>query len=124
MKIQLVNCLVGTKTRPEHDHYDLQVPRFGVDALPVTEVAILQALNGQASISMVSVQGEYEITRADEYERLLAKFRREHVALCYPGPTLPMPSTIADIELLPSQMDPSFKLDAAPAADPATLTAA
>lgn len=104
MKVQIVNCTVGIKVDPSHEHFAHQVPRYGIDALPVTEIAILQARHGDHCISDVSIQGEYETTKKDEYARLLTKYRPDDVALVYHAASAPFPSTIEDLEISREQM--------------------
>lgn len=104
MKIQTVNALIGSRQRPDHEDYKLQVYRCGIDAVPVTEIPIYQAMNGLESVTMVSAAGEYETSKQDEYDRLVRKFG-ENVALAYPSPGAPVPKTMEDLDLEPSQID-------------------
>lgn len=104
MKIQRVNCMVGIRIKPEDDTFRHQVFRQGIDAVPVTEIPLMQAMNGMDSISMVSVQDEYEISKMDEYARLQRLYKPEQMALCYPMASAPMPSEVKDLDLEPSQM--------------------
>lgn len=105
MKIQRVNCMVGIRIKPEDDTFRHSVFRQGIDAVPVTEIALMQAMNGMDSISMVSVQDEYEISKLDEYARLQRLYKPEQMALCYPMASAPMPSKMEDLDLGPEQID-------------------
>lgn len=98
MIIQKVNVLVGSRQAPEHQDYKLAVYKCGPDALPVTEVAILQAINGLESVTEVSPAGEYETTKEKEWQRLVRKYPRAY-HLCYPSAAVPMPKDISGLEL-------------------------
>lgn len=104
MKIQTVNALIGSRQKPEHEDYKLQVYRCGLDAVPVTEIPIYQAMNGLDSVTMVSPAGEYETGKQDEFDRLQAKFPKS-VHLAYPSAAAPMPKAIEDLDLTPDQID-------------------
>lgn len=104
MKIEKVNVLVGVKQRPEDERFPLEVYQCGQSALPVTEIPILQAVNGLGSVSMLSVAGDFETSKQDEWDRLVAKYP-EYYQLAYPSAAVPFPKTLAELDVEPGQID-------------------
>lgn len=109
MKIETVSCLVSSRQDPSHEHFGLAVHRTGPDAVPVSEIPILQAMHGFDAISMVKGFGAYETSRQEEWERLHRKYKREYVARVYPTMSSPMTTKIEDLHLERSQMDTRVK---------------
>ena len=106
MKIEKVNALVGSRQKPEDEHFALQVYRTGVDAVPVPEIAILQAMHGLDSVTDVSLAGEYETTKQNEFDRLVRAYPKSY-HLAYPSAAANMPKLMADLDLEPGQIDKS-----------------
>lgn len=101
MEIQVVNAMVGVRQSPSDETFKLQLYKSGLDALPITELPILQAINGMESISDVSVVDTIEVKKQDEFNRLVEKYGEDAVKLVYPSPAAPMPKTVHDVELVP-----------------------
>jgi len=104
MKIETVNCLVGSRQSPEDQEFKLAVYKCGIPALPVTEVALLQAVNGTDSISHVSLAGEIDVSKEGEWKRLAAKYPKV-IQFAYPSVAIPMPSRLDQLDLRPEQFD-------------------
>ncbi|MBP8216067.1 MAG: hypothetical protein KAX54_00290 [Thauera sp.] len=114
MQVQVVNAMVGVRQSPSDEMYKLQLFKSGPDALRVTELPVLQAVNGLESITEVSVVGTIEVNKAEEHERLIAKYGADAVKLVYPSPAAPMPKTVHDVELEPGAVLSAEDPDAIP----------
>lgn len=109
MEIQTVSCMVGIRTHPEEDTFTAEIYRTGVDAVPVTEIPVFQAMNGLESVTMVAPYGSYETTKKAELDRIRRKFKPDYVGVVYPSDGIPIPRTINDVQLEAHQMAPKAK---------------
>lgn len=103
MEIQRINCMVGFRQKPEDQDFKLMKFFGGKEAIPASEIPILQALNGLDCISEVSLEDSYETTKKDEWDRLHGKYRAEYIAMVYPSASVPLIKGLDGIELEPSQ---------------------
>lgn len=114
MEIQVVHAMVGVRQSPSDETFKLQLYKAGIDALSITELPILQAINGLESITEVSVVDTIEVNKQEEYDRLVAKYGSDAVKLVYPSPAAPMPKTVHDVELEPGAILSAEDPDAIP----------
>lgn len=115
MEIQKVHCMVKVREDESHDEFKLQIYKCGPDALPVTEIPLLIAMNGDGSVTLIEPVSVYEISKKDEYDRLKAKYKPEVMAMVYPSSAIPMPKTVEDLDLEAGEIL-SLLLPEAPAA--------
>lgn len=107
MEIERVQCLVRLNDQDGKPSLTTIV-KAGPDAVPVTEIPILRTINDigdglieeECAISMARVVGTYKTTKAEEFERLKAKYGNDIVNANYPQGRM-MPTTLADCELPP-----------------------
>lgn len=113
MLIETVNCMIAVRSTEGEQTPSTQVYRCGVNALPVTEVRLMQFQHGMDAVSLVSHAGEYEITAREERERLARAYRAELVSAVYPIGAMMLPRTSEDLDLEPDQFDRNVKTEAA-----------
>ena len=108
MQFERVQCLVRVLQNNNPDM--LAVSKSGPDAISVTEIPILRALNDiqgggaeDCSVTQVKVVGSYETSNANEVMRLAEKYGRDVVQMMYPGGRQ-LPKTLKDCELPASAM--------------------
>lgn len=91
MQIAKVECLLRLSQNGNINL--LSVPKFGPDAILVTEIPLLRMINDieegggdeDCCVSEVTVIDMVETTRAAEIERLKAKYGTKLMAAVYPG---------------------------------------
>jgi hypothetical protein len=104
MRIQRVNALVSVRTGDTDQSFGNEVYRCGDRAIPVTEIPILQSMNGPQSVRDISPFDFYETTQPEEHARLLKSYRAEIVTAIYPSPFSPLPTLIEHVELPPGEL--------------------
>lgn len=107
MEIEKVQCLVRLNDQDGKPSLTTIV-KAGPDAVPVTEIPILRMVHDigdglieeECAISMARVVGTYKTTKAQEFERLKAKYGNDLVNSNYPQGRM-MPTSLSDCELPP-----------------------
>lgn len=107
MEIAKVSCIL--RLTQNGNITMLSVPKFGPDALLVTEIPILRLVNDideggdedDCCVTEIAQVDVVETTRSAEIQRLEAKYGKKLVAAVYPGGR-GLPLTVEDCEVPPS----------------------
>lgn len=105
MEIQLVNALIGIRGKPEESHFSTQVYKTGPSKIAVTEIPIIQAMNGLDCVSKVSPAGWMKTSKGEEMKRLEGLYQIEALRAVYPSTAAPIPHNIEGLGLDPDQIE-------------------
>ena len=104
MKIMTVNCLVRVRTGTDDQSFWNEVYRCKDRTVAVTEIPILETMNGHGTVTMISPEGWIETTSRDEWDRLHRIYDKDVIAMVYPGPRSQMPTTLDHLDIEQSQI--------------------